>query len=197
MRVDIVKAAFEEAQQVLTAYMSDENNYLQVAQAAQLMADAIAGGGKIISCGNGGSMSDAMHFAEELSGRFRDDRPSLPAIAISDPSHITCVANDYGFDYIFSRYVEGVGNKGDVLLAISTSGNSANVLKAARVAIDKGMMVVSLTGKSGGKLKEISQVALHVEHHRFSDRVQEVHIKIIHILIELIEQLVHESKDRK
>jgi D-sedoheptulose 7-phosphate isomerase len=161
------------------------------------MANCILRGGKIISCGNGGSMSDAMHFAEELSGRFRNDRPSMAAIAISDPTHITCVANDYGFDYIFSRYVEGIGNKGDMLLAISTSGNSANIVNAAQAALDKGMTVGSLTGKSGGKLKGMSQVPLHVEHHRFSDRVQEVHIKIIHILIELIEQLVHEQKSQK
>lgn len=194
MKVDVVKAAFQEAQQVLATYMSDDNNYQQVAEAAQLMADAILQGSKILSCGNGGSMSDAMHFAEELSGRFRGDRPSLPAMAISDPTHITCVGNDYGFDYIFSRYVEGLGNKGDVLLAISTSGNSANIINAAQAAIDKGMTVVSLTGKSGGKLKEMSQIPLHVEHHRFSDRVQEVHIKIIHILIELIEQLVNEKR---
>jgi D-sedoheptulose 7-phosphate isomerase len=197
MNINIVKAAFEEAHQVLTNFMNDEQNYAAVAEAAQQMANCILRGGKIISCGNGGSMSDAMHFAEELSGRFRNDRPSMAAIAISDPTHITCVANDYGFDYIFSRYVEGIGNKGDMLLAISTSGNSANIVNAAQAALDKGMTVVSLTGKSGGKLKGMSQVPLHVEHHRFSDRVQEVHIKIIHILIELIEQLVHEQKSQK
>jgi D-sedoheptulose 7-phosphate isomerase len=188
-----IQEAFAEASQVLSNYMSDSRNYDLIGEAAVLMADALKAGNKIISCGNGGSMSDAMHFAEELSGRFRGDRHSLAAIAISDPTHITCTANDYGFEYIFSRYVEGIGNKGDVLIAISTSGNSANVVNAAQAAIDKGMKVISLTGKDGGKLKAMSSVNLNVAHFRFSDRIQEVHIKIIHILIELIEQLVAEK----
>lgn len=192
MSIEAIKAAFAEARTVLDNYMSEPKNYESIAEAAHLMADALRNGHKVISCGNGGSMSDAMHFAEELSGRFRANRRSLAAIAISDPAHITCTANDYGFDHIFSRFVEGLGNGGDVLLAISTSGNSANVVNAAKAAHDKGMKVVSLTGKDGGALKELSHVNLNVAHFRFSDRIQEVHIKIIHILIELIEQLVDE-----
>lgn len=154
------------------------------------MGGAIMSGNKIISCGNGGSHCDAMHFAEELSGRFRKDRKALPALAISDPSHITCVGNDYGFEFIFSRYVEALGNKGDILLAISTSGNSPNVLNAAKAAKEKGMTVVALSGKDGGKLKANADCNIIVGHDGFADRIQEVHIKIIHILILLIEKQV-------
>jgi len=131
---------------------------------------------------------DAMHFAEELTGRFRDDRNAMPAVAISDPSHITCVGNDYGFDQIFSRYVEGMGNNGDVLFAISTSGNSANVVKAAHAAAKKGMKVIALTGNSGGELAEVSDIEIRVPHYGYADRIQEIHIKIIHIIILLIEK---------
>ena len=137
----------KEAQAVLEDFISQPENIDAIEKAAALMADAIQNGGKIISCGNGGSMTDAMHFAEELSGRFRENRPALPAISISDPSHITCIANDYSFDEIFSRYVEAVGQQGDILLAISTSGNSMNVIKAAEAAMGKGMKVIGLTGK--------------------------------------------------
>jgi D-sedoheptulose 7-phosphate isomerase len=193
MTLDTIKASFVEAREVLNNYMADAQNFEAIAQAAAVMTGAINNGHKIISCGNGGSMCDAMHFAEELSGRFRDNRRALPAIAISDVAHITCTANDYGFDFVFSRFIEGLGNSGDVLLAISTSGNSVNVLNAAKAAIEKGMKVVSLTGKDGGQLKHISHVNLNVPHFRYSDRIQEVHIKIIHILIELIEQMVNEK----
>jgi phosphoheptose isomerase len=145
-------------------------------------------GGKVLSCGNGGSHCDAMHFAEELTGRFRDNRPSYPAIAISDVSHISCVGNDYGFDAIFSRYVEGVGQKGDVLLGISTSGNSTNVIKAIEAAKQKGMKIITLTGKDGGKMNGLADVDIRVPHFGYADRVQEIHIKVIHILILLIEK---------
>jgi len=188
-RNDIIKE-FNEAQEVLTRFMSDERNWDKMMEAASIMAESIKSGGKVISCGNGGSMSDAMHFAEELTGRFRNDRKGLAAIAISDPTHITCVGNDYGFDYIFSRYVEAVGQCGDVLLAISTSGNSANVLKAAQVAKENGIKVVALTGKSGGELAELADIELRAPHNGYSDRIQEIHIKIIHVLIQQIEALV-------
>ncbi|MDP6909441.1 MAG: SIS domain-containing protein, partial [Flavobacteriales bacterium] len=133
-------------------------------------------------------MSDAMHFAEELSGRFRDDRPPIPAMAISDSGHITCTANDFGFDHIFSRFIEGFGKEGDVLFAISTSGNSQNMINAANVAKKNGMKVVGLTGKDGGKLSPLCDVEIRVSHDRFADRIQEIHIKVIHILVMLIEQ---------
>ena len=135
-------------------------------------------------------MTDAMHFAEELSGRFREQRPALPAISISDPSHITCVANDFSFDEIFSRYVEAVGQQGDILLAISTSGNSMNVIKAAEAAMGKGMKVIGLTGKTGGLLAGMVDSEIRVKGKKYSDRIQEIHIKIIHILVLLIEQEV-------
>lgn len=184
---------FKEAQQVLENFISEEKNFELLEAAGNLMVQALNNGNKVISCGNGGSMSDAMHFAEELTGRFRENRSSLPAIAISDPTHITCVANDYGFDYIFSRYVEGLGNDGDILLAISTSGNSPNCVNAAEVAISKGMKVIALTGKIGGKLAELCDVELRVPHMGYSDRVQEIHIKIIHSIINYIEKNIDEN----
>ncbi|MCW3785104.1 D-sedoheptulose 7-phosphate isomerase [Plebeiibacterium sediminum] len=187
MSISTIKNNFLEAQRVLNDFITNDNNFALLKEAGDIMVSALKNGGKIISCGNGGSMSDAMHFAEELTGRFRDERKGLAAISISDPSHITCVGNDYGFDYIFSRYVEAVGNTGDVLLAISTSGNSANVLKAAEVAKERGIKIIALTGKSGGKLKEISDVELRISHNEYSDRIQEIHIQIIHSLIHYIE----------
>lgn len=185
-----IKEELTQASQVLSAFLASSSNLKAIEEAASLMTASIQSGGKIISCGNGGSQCDAMHFAEELSGRFREDRKALPAIAISDPSHITCVGNDYGFEFVFSRFVEGLGNKGDVLLAISTSGNSANVLQAAKTAHEKGLKVVALTGKNGGKLKSMADVAIVVPHQEFADRIQEIHIKVIHILILLIEKSV-------
>ncbi len=187
MGINSIKDNFKEAQRVLDAFIADESNWKKMREAGDIMVECLKKGGKIISCGNGGSMSDAMHFAEELSGRFREDRKGMAAVSISDPSHITCVGNDYGFDYIFSRYIEAVGQQGDVLLGISTSGNSANVIKAAEEAKNKGIKVVALTGKSGGILKDCCDVELRVPHQGYSDRVQEVHIQIIHSLIQYIE----------
>lgn len=179
---------FSEAARLLDAVRNDAAFMDTVQAAGVLMSESIAKGGKIISCGNGGSMSDAMHFAEELSGRYRDNRPALPAIACSDPSHITCVGNDYGFDQIFARYVQALGRTGDVLVAISTSGNSANVIEAARAARELGMAVVALTGRGGGTLRTLSDVVVDVPWEGYADRVQEVHIKVIHAWIDLIEQ---------
>jgi len=185
--INQIKKNFTDAQQVLNDFISNESNWIAFEKAGHLMAEALKNKHIIFSCGNGGSMCDAMHFAEELSGRFRLDRPALPAIAISDASHITCVGNDYGFDYIFSRYLEGIAKTGDVLLAISTSGNSKNVVNAAVTAKAKGMKVVALTGKDGGQLATLSDVELRIPNTGFSDRVQELHIKIIHSLIQYIE----------
>ena len=188
MYIDNIRNELTQAIDVLTNFVSDDRNLEAIQQAAILVADSFKQGGKVLSCGNGGSHCDAMHFAEELTGRFRDNRPSYPAIAISDVSHISCVGNDYGFDYIFSRYVEGVGNKGDVLLGISTSGNSTNVIKAIEAAKQKGMKIITLTGKDGGKMNGLADVDIRVPHFGYADRVQEIHIKIIHILILLIEK---------
>jgi D-sedoheptulose 7-phosphate isomerase len=179
---------FSEAAQLLDTVRNDAAFMDAVEAAGTAMCQAIAQGGKIISCGNGGSMSDAMHFAEELSGRYRDDRPGLPAISCSDPSHITCVGNDYGFDQVFARFVQALGQSGDCLLAISTSGNSANVLEAAKAAKSKGMTVIGLTGRGGGALKALCDAAVDVPWNGYADRVQEVHIKVIHAWIDLIER---------
>jgi D-sedoheptulose 7-phosphate isomerase len=185
--MDIFKEDFSEAKTVLDKFISNTENFNLLERAGKLMVEAILKGNKILSCGNGGSMSDAMHFAEELTGRFRDERPAIAAISISDPSHITCTANDYGFDAIFSRYIEAHGRKGDVLLAISTSGNSRNIINACHVARKTGMYIVALTGKNGGEMANVCDVEIRVQHHGYSDRIQEVHIKIIHSLIRYIE----------
>jgi len=184
----LILEELKEAAKVLDQFLSNDQNLGQIDAAAQLMSDAINNGGKIFSCGNGGSHCDAMHFAEELTGRYRENRKALPAIAISDPSHISCVSNDFGYDFIFSRYIEGLGNEGDVLLGISTSGNSKNVLRAAEMARQKKMKVVALTGKNGGELADLVDVEIRVPHMGYADRVQEIHIKVIHILIQLIEK---------
>jgi D-sedoheptulose 7-phosphate isomerase len=183
-----IRKHFEEAQQLIEKFNSDESNFQAIEAAGKLMVESLKNGGKIVSCGNGGSMCDAMHFAEELTGRYRDNRPSIAALSISDPSHISCVGNDYGFEFIFSRYLEGVGREGDVLLGISTSGNSANVLEAAKVAKDKGIKVVGLTGKDGGKLAPLCDAEVRVPWSGYADRIQEVHIKVIHSLIDYIEE---------
>ena len=186
--MDLIKNSFLEAQQVLEAFISDEKNLGQVKNAGDLLVDMFRQGGKVFSCGNGGSLCDAMHFAEELTGRFRHERAALPAIAIADPSHFTCVSNDMSFASVFSKYLEALGNRGDVLLAISTSGNSSNILQASDTAHVKGMKVIGLTGKTGGEMKEKCDITIVVPWNKYSDRIQEIHIKIIHILIEYIEQ---------
>jgi D-sedoheptulose 7-phosphate isomerase len=185
-----IRNHFEEALNTLQAFLADEQNMTRIEQAGKLMADAIGQGKKIMSCGNGGSMCDAMHFAEELTGRYRDDRKALPAIAISDPSHLACVGNDYGYDFVFSRYIEALGNAGDVLLAISTSGNSKNVIKAIDAAKAKGMKVIGLTGKDGGKMAALCDVEIRAPHSPYADRAQEIHIKCVHALIDYIERNV-------
>lgn len=189
---EIILHSLKEAQTVLDRFINNPQHISAIEKASEMMVQSILGGRKIIACGNGGSMGDAMHFAEELSGRFREERRALPAVSISDPSHITCVGNDYGFDHVFSRYIEALGNEGDVLLAISTSGNSANVLNAVHAAHHKGMKVISLTGKTGGTLRTASDVNVNVDHLLYSDRIQEIHIKVIHIIIELIENKLNE-----
>ena len=185
--MDLIKNSFLEAQQVLEAFISDEKNLGQVKNAGDLLVDMFRQGGKVFSCGNGGSLCDAMHFAEEMTGRFRNDRPPYAAIAISDPSHMACVGNDYGYEAVFSRYVEGVAKKGDVLLAISTSGTSRNILAAVRAAKAQGVKVIGLTGRHDSPLEELADVAVVTPAGRYADRVQELHIKVIHILIEQIE----------
>jgi len=187
---EIIASEFKQAANVLEKFMSNDHNLFLIGEASKIIADSINNGGKVISCGNGGSHCDAMHFAEELTGRYRENRRAIPALSVSDPSHISCVSNDFGYEFIFSRYIEALGNKGDVLLGISTSGNSMNIIRAAEAAKEKGMKVIILSGKDGGKLAPLADVELRVSHHGYADRIQEVHIKIIHILMLLIEKQV-------
>ncbi|WP_259016480.1 D-sedoheptulose 7-phosphate isomerase [Emticicia fluvialis] len=188
--INDILVELKEAQKVLDDFISSEQNLKNIEAIANLMADALLDGKKIISCGNGGSHCDAMHFAEELSGRYRENRRSLAAIAISDPSHISCTGNDYGFDFVFSRFIEGLGNAGDMLLGISTSGNSKNIINAVNAAREKGMKVVIFSGKDGGQLRGKADAEIIVPHFGYADRIQEIHIKVIHILMLLIEKKV-------
>ena len=185
---DVVKSALMEAQNGLNALVANADAVEKISAAGEIIADSLKNGGRVFSCGNGGSMCDAMHFAEELSGRFRNDRPALAAVSISDPSHLSCVSNDYGYEHVFSRYIEAHGRAGDVLLAISTSGKSPNVLKASEAARKKGMKVIAMTGKQDCPLASACDVLLAAPAGKYADRVQELHIKIIHIMIEIVER---------
>ncbi len=184
-----LKKNFLEAEQLLNEFNKEPSNFVKIEDAAQIIFHSVSNGGKVISCGNGGSMCDAMHFAEELSGRFRNDRKPIAALSISDPSHISCVGNDYGYEFIFSRYIEALASKGDVLLAISTSGNSKNVINAIKAAKSKGMKVIGLTGKDGGKMANMCDVEIRAPYSEYADRAQEIHIKVIHSLIHGIEEM--------
>lgn len=185
---DLIQKELGEAAAVLNSFLSDETNLQKIEQAADLLVESFAKNGKVMACGNGGSSCDAAHFCEELTGKFREDRKPFPAIAMSDSSHITCTANDFGFSKIYSRFLKALGQKGDVLLAISTSGESENILQAAEAAKQKGIKIIGLTGKGGGKLADYCDVEIRVPHNGYSDRIQEIHIKVIHILILLIEK---------
>ncbi|MGR5521433.1 D-sedoheptulose 7-phosphate isomerase [Vibrio sp. PNB22_4_2] len=188
MYQDLIRSELNEAAEVLNKFLSDDHNIAQIEAAAKMIADSFKLDGKVLSCGNGGSHCDSMHFAEELTGRYRENRPGYAGIAISDPSHLSCVSNDFGYDFVFSRYVEAVGRKGDVLFGLSTSGNSGNILKAIEAAQAKGMKTIALTGKDGGKMAGLADIEIRVPHFGYADRIQEVHIKIIHIIIQLIEK---------
>jgi D-sedoheptulose 7-phosphate isomerase len=188
MYQDLIRNELTEAAEVLNKFLSDDHNIAQIEAAAKMIADSFKQEGKVLSCGNGGSHCDAMHFAEELTGRYRENRPGYAGIAISDPSHLSCVSNDFGYDFVFSRYVEAVGRRGDVLFGLSTSGNSGNILKAIDAAKAKGMKTIALTGKDGGKMAGLADVEIRVPHFGYADRIQEVHIKIIHIIIQLVEK---------
>ena len=187
MSTERIQQHFEEAGRILQAFLADKRNMESIHKAGLLCVESLNKGGKIMSCGNGGSHCDAMHFAEELSGRYRKDRPALSAMAISDVSHLSCVGNDYGFEFVFSRSVEALGRPGDVLLAISTSGNSPNIIRAIEAAGNRGMKVIGLTGKDGGSVGSLCDVEIRAPQSDFADRAQEIHIKVIHSLIDFIE----------
>ena len=187
MTLGAIRNTLNEALQALQALVGNEATLQQIAAAGELLADTFAAGGRAYSCGNGGSMCDAMHFAEELTGRFRDNRPGYAALAISDPGHLSCVGNDYGYEQVFSRFIEAHGRKGDVLLAISTSGTSKNVLAAVNAARGREMKVIALTGREATPLSESADITIVTPGGKYADRVQELHIKVIHILIELVE----------
>ncbi|OWY38031.1 phosphoheptose isomerase [Xenophilus sp. AP218F] len=183
-----IRASLSEAQAALDNLLANDAALSAVEQAAAAIIASLAAGGRVFSCGNGGSMCDAMHFAEELTGRYRNNRRGMAAIAISDASHISCVANDFGYDEIFARYLESHARAGDVLLGISTSGNSRNVIRAAEVAREMGVAVVIFTGRAPSKLEPLADVYVNTPGGHYADRVQELHIKLLHILIELIER---------
>ena len=191
--IEHIRENLVEARDALDHLINDDTQLGNIEAGAAILIDALRSGRRVISCGNGGSMCDAMHLAEELSGRFRDDRPAMAAVAISDPSYISCVANDYGYEQVFARFIEGNGVAGDILFAISTSGNSPSVVLAAQAARAKGLKVIGLTGRPGSKLAQSTDVCICTSAGRYADRVQELHIKVIHILIELVERAVQPS----
>lgn len=185
---NLIRESSQAILKEVDSFWSNTETIEVIERAAILLSDSLKKGNKIISCGNGGSLCDATHFAEELTGRYRKNRTSLPAISINDPAYITCVGNDFSFDEIYSRYVEGVGCEGDVLLAISTSGNSSNIVKAVESAHLKKMKVLALTSTGDNRLSALSDIVIAAPKVDFSDRVQEIHIQVIHILIQAIEK---------
>jgi D-sedoheptulose 7-phosphate isomerase len=179
--------SLEEAERCLQQFRSSVESMRACDELSRLLIATAKAGGNIFSCGNGGSHCDAMHFAEELTGRYRKDRRPVGALALGDASHTTCVSNDYGFEHVFSRQIEGLGRPGDLLLGLSTSGNSKNVILAFETARKRGLKTVALLGRDGGKLKALADLAIVVPGDS-SDRIQELHIKIIHIAIEALER---------
>jgi D-sedoheptulose 7-phosphate isomerase len=185
-----LQKAYSEAAELAVWLRDDRDVQERLVAVAETIVECLGSGGRVLSCGNGGSMCDAMHLAEEMSGRFEGDRPPLSAMAISDPSHLSCTANDFGFDQVFARGVHAWGRKGDVLVALSTSGNSPNILAAVAAAREVGMTVVGFLGKGGGAMATRCDHTIVVPASR-SDRIQEIHIKLIHSLIELVERSLH------
>jgi D-sedoheptulose 7-phosphate isomerase len=180
-------SSFEEAQKTVTDFWKNPKQIEKCVEFSHLLTETYKKGGNLFTCGNGGSHCDAMHFAEEMTGRYRKDRRALGALALGDASHVTCVSNDYGFKYIFSRQIDGLGRAGDLLVGLSTSGNSENVILAVESAKKKGMKTVCLLGRDGGKLKDMVDLAIVIPA-QTSDRIQEMHIKIIHTVIETVER---------
>lgn len=185
--MDVWKNSLTEAHQTLQDFLSDSDQIKKCELFSELLTETFRSGGRLFTCGNGGSHCDAMHFAEEFTGRYRKDRAPLGALALGDPSHVTCVSNDYGFNEIFSRQLIGLGRKGDMLVGLSTSGNSENVIRAFNAAKEIGIKTVGLLGRDGGKLKAMADLAIIIPA-QTSDRIQEMHIKLIHTVIETVER---------
>ncbi|MBU4054508.1 MAG: SIS domain-containing protein [Proteobacteria bacterium] len=183
--------SLKQAHQALEKLLSSQDTLARINEAARVIIDTFEKGNRVFSCGNGGSMCDAMHFAEELTGRYRKNRRGFPAMAISDPGHLTCVANDFGYEQVFSRYIESHGRPGDCIVAMSTSGKSSNVIRAVETAKSFGMHTIALTGRKDSEIEKISEICINTPGGQFADRVQEVHIKVLHILIELVERHFH------
>ena len=169
-------------------FLKHPESLLFIQQSSLLIAECFRRGGKLLIAGNGGSLCDAMHFAEELTGFFRGKRPALPAIALADPGHLSCTANDVGFSDVFARAIEAFGKEGDLFIALTTSGNSENLLRANATAKQKGLKTIAFLGKLGGKLKGESDLEFHIEGFSFSDRIQEAHMTTLHIIIEMVEK---------
>ena len=184
-----IKNSFLTAYETIKNFVENEENILKTAQISKELAEAYNKGKKSLIAGNGGSNCDAMHFAEEFTGRFRKERKALPSLSISDSSHITCVANDYGFDFIFSKGIEAFGESGDFFFGISTSGNTKNIIEAVKVAKNKQLKTVALLGKDGGELKGMCDYEFIIPGET-SDRIQEVHMIILHIIIEGVERVL-------
>lgn len=185
--IEIWKNALSEAERTLHAFVSSPEQMKKCDQFSLLLLQTFLGRGNLFTCGNGGSHCDAMHFAEEMTGRYRKNRRPLGALALGDASHVTCVGNDFGFEHVFARQLEGLGRSGDLLVGLSTSGNSKNVIHAFEVAKKKEIRTVALLGRDGGALKSLADVSIVIPGET-SDRIQEMHIKIIHIVIEAVER---------
>jgi D-sedoheptulose 7-phosphate isomerase len=181
---------------ILELFLEDAANLASIAAAAEALAGALLGGGKILCCGNGGSMCDAMHFAAELTGRFRGDRRPLAALALGDPAALSAIGNDFGYEEAFARHVEALGRPPDALVALSTSGRSPNVLRAAEAAREANLRVVALTGRGGGRLAELADIEIRAPWSLTADHAQEIHIQALHALVVAIEHLLGVSSPR-
>ncbi len=187
-----VQDAIRATEQLITPHAVDF-----MTEVAQALTQAFMSGNKVIIAGNGGSLCDASHFAEELTGFFRNYRAALPAIALSEPGHITCVGNDIGFEWVFSRGVEAYGKPGDIFVGLTTSGNSINLVNAFETAKRLGLTTVAFLGKEGGKIKGMSEYELIIEGFKTSDRIQEAHMVAIHTIIEITEHLIEKTKEQQ
>ena len=195
MATEKIIQAIQESKDGMNSLIENKEIINNIKKASDLIVKTISNNSRIFSCGNGGSMCDAMHFSEELSGRFRANRKGLPSISISDPSYLTCVANDFGFEFVFSRFLEANSTKDDLLLAISTSGESKNIIKACEYCKFNSIKLITLTGKQNSTMSKYADIDICTPNGKYSDRVQEIHTSLIHIIVEMVEDLIfHDIK---